>query len=84
MQHAGPPAGDRGGMQAGREAVAGRLDAVDLHARVVEEGMEQAHGVGAAADAGDERVGQPAFRAPCICSRVSLPITDWKSRTITG
>ena len=53
VQHAGPAAGERGGVEL-VEAVAGRLDAVDLDAAVVEEGMEQADGVGAAADAGDE------------------------------
>ena len=46
--------------------------------------MEQAHGVGAAADRGDQRVGQAAFSALASCARVSLPITDWKSRTMAG
>ena len=44
-----------------RYSVAGGLDAVDFDALVVEEGVEQAHGIGAAADAGDERIRQPAF-----------------------
>ena len=46
--------------------------------------MEQADGVGAAADGGDD--GSPAAGLPAsrICSRASLPITDWKSRTISG
>ena len=61
VQHAGPPAGQRGGVLAGVEPMAGRLDADDPHRRVVEEGMEQPHGVGAAADAGDQRIGQPAL-----------------------
>ena len=39
----------------------GRLDAEDLDAGVVEEGVEQPDGVGAAADAGDERIRQPAL-----------------------
>ena len=43
------------------EAVAGRLDAVDGNALVVEERVEQADGVGAAADAGHQRVGQAAL-----------------------
>ena len=43
-------------------AVARRFDAIDLDALVVEERMEQPDGVRAAADAGDERVGQPPFR----------------------
>ena len=41
--------------------MAGRLDAVDFDAAVVKERMEQAHGVRAAADAGDQRIRQPAF-----------------------
>jgi hypothetical protein len=41
--------------------VAGRLHTDQAHALVVEEGVEQADGVGAAADAGDHGVGQPAL-----------------------
>ncbi len=48
-------------MLAGLDTVTGGFDADDLHARLIEEGVEQAHGVGAAADAGDQRVGQAAF-----------------------
>ena len=44
--------------------------------------MENAHGVGAAADAGDHRVGLARHSSSCICAIDSLPITDWKSRTI--
>src|SRR5829696_7611804 len=61
VQDAGPAAGERGGMQPGREAVPGRLDAVDLDVAVVEEGMEEADSIGAAADGGDERIRQAAF-----------------------
>ena len=64
VQHARPAAGDRGGVHAGVEAVAGRLDAEDLDLPLVEERMEQAHRVRAAADAGDERIRQPAFGLP--------------------
>jgi hypothetical protein len=63
--------------------VAGGLDAVDLDAGIVEEGVEQAHGVGAAADAGDQRIRQTAFGLLHL-RRVSLPMIDWKSRTIAG
>ena len=65
------------------EAMAGRLDAVNPDVLVVEERMKQAHGVRAAADAGDQRIRQPAFGSS-ICSRVSRPMIDWKSRTIIG
>ena len=60
VQHAGPPAGDRRRVLF-LQAMTGRLDAVDFDAAVVEERMEQAHGVRAAADAGDQRIRQPAF-----------------------
>ncbi len=61
VQHARGAAGHAGGVLAGVDAVAGRFDADDLHALVIEERVEQADGVGAAADAGDQRVGQAAF-----------------------
>ncbi len=61
MQHARRTAGHAGGVFAGVDAVAGRFDADDLHGLVIEERVEQADGVGAATDAGDQRVGQAAF-----------------------
>ena len=45
--------------------------------------MEQAHRVGAAADAGHRHVGQPALGFLQL-RLASSPITDWKSRTIIG
>ena len=62
VQHAGAAARDRGRMQPAIETVARGFDAVDFDLRVVEERMEQAHRIGAAADAGDQRIRQPAFR----------------------
>src|SRR3546814_2803081 len=50
------------GVLARRDAVPGRLDADDPHLGVVEEGVEQAHRVRAAADAGDQRIRQPVLR----------------------
>ncbi len=47
-------------------------------------GWKQPHRIGAAADAGDQRIRQGGLRACIICARVSLPITHWKSRTIIG
>ncbi len=44
------------------EPVPARFDAVDRDLAVVEEGMEEADRVRAAADRGDERVGKPALR----------------------
>ncbi len=60
VEHARAPAGDGGGVQL-VEAMAGRLDADQAHALVVEERVEHADGVGAAADAGDHRIGKTAF-----------------------
>ena len=60
------------------------LDADEAHVCVVEESVEDADRVRAAADAGDDGVGQAAFglrgsaRAPRRRSR------DWSSRTISG
>ena len=70
-------------MLAGLDAVPGRLDPDHAHLGLVEERMEQADRVGAAADAGDQRVRQPPSLA-VICARTSLPITAWKSRTMAG
>ena len=61
MQHARPAARDRGRVQSGRQPMAGGLDAVDLDLWLIEERVEQSHGVRAAADAGDKRIGQAAF-----------------------
>ncbi len=84
VQHARPAAGDGRGVLPARQAVTGGFDAVDFDCLLVEERMEQAHGVGAAADAGDQRIRQAAFGLPCICSRVSRPMMHWKSRTMAG
>ncbi|MNO06851.1 hypothetical protein D3C81_2288110 [compost metagenome] len=48
-------------MFVGVHAVAASFDADDLYAWLFEEFVEQAHGVGAAADAGDQAVGQATF-----------------------
>jgi hypothetical protein len=61
VQHAGAAAGQRGGVLVGGDAMAGRLDADQAHALVGQERMEQADGVGTAADAGDHRVGKTSF-----------------------
>jgi hypothetical protein len=64
------------------ETASAGFDADDL-TPVVEEGMEQADGIGAAADRCDHMSGR---RPSCsrICWRASVPITDWKSRTSSG
>src|SRR6185437_11235339 len=75
VQHAGLSAGNRSSVLTTGDAVAGGFDAVNLDAGFVEKGMEKAHGIGATADAGDERIRQPAF-GPSNCSRVSRPMMD--------
>ena len=61
VQHAGQSPIERGRVLAAFDAEPGGFDADHLHAGLVEEGVEQADGVGAAADAGDQRVGQPSL-----------------------
>ena len=61
VQHAGRAAGEARGMFAQFVAAAAGFDADQLHAVVLDERMEDADGIAAAADAGDDRVGQTAF-----------------------
>jgi hypothetical protein len=60
VQHAGPTGCERSRVMTTGQPFAGGLGADDAHARVVEEGVEQADRVGAAAHAGSDHVGQPA------------------------
>ena len=60
VQDAGAAALDRGGMARGVDPVAGGLDAVEPHAFVIEEGVEHADRVRAAADARDDGIREPA------------------------
>ena len=57
----GRPALKRRGVLAGLDAAPARLDADQPHRGVVDEVVEQADGVAAAADAGDGVVGQAAL-----------------------
>ena len=62
MEHAGLAAGQGGRVAIGLgQAVARRFNAEDLHGGVVEEGMEQADGVGAPANGCDQRIRQAPF-----------------------
>ena len=65
---------------AGKAATA-CLDAYDLHGPIIEKRMKQPHRIGAAADGRDDQVGQPFGRSAALRP---MPITDWKSRTISG
>ena len=59
VQHARRPRGERGRVAAGLRALATGFAADELDRRVGDEGVEDADGVRAAADAGDHGVGQP-------------------------
>ena len=83
VQHAGTTAGNRGCVQSGGEPMARRLDAVDLDAGLVEKRVEQAHRIGAAADAGDQQIRQSALGCVQLLAGLA-PMIDWKSRTIMG
>ena len=61
VQHAGSAAGEAGGVLVGIEAAAGGLDTHQAHVGIVQEGVEQAHGVGPAADRGDGDGGEAAL-----------------------
>src|ERR1039457_1395278 len=57
MQYAGPAGGQRGSVFAAGKAVPRRLDADQAHVIDRDVGVEDAHRIGAAADAGDYRIG---------------------------
>ena len=58
-------------MAAGFDAGTGGLDPVDGDFGIIQERMEQADGVGAAADAGDQRVGQATVVAQHLLARLA-------------
>ena len=60
------------------------LEADQPDAAVVDEPVEDAHRVGAAADAGAGRRPAAARRGRGTCARASMPMMRWKSRTISG
>ena len=70
VQHADVAGVDGGGVPAGVDAVAARLEAVDRDVVVVEERGEQADRVGAAADAGGDGVGQRAGTLEALGARL--------------
>ena len=69
VQHAGPAARERGRVQPGGEPMARRLPPVDLDLRIVQERVEQAHGIGAATDARDQRIRQASFSGHHLLAR---------------
>ena len=80
VQHAGPPRRERSRMAPGLDALPACFDADQADVGVVQERMKQTHRVGAAADAGDQRVRQPSFGLqdllPHLVADHGLEITD--------
>src|SRR3972149_4454080 len=79
VEHAYGAAVDRSGVPAGPYAFAARLDARHLDSPVIEEGVEEAHGVRAAANARNEQLREPSGQAlyllPRLCAydRLEVP-----------
>ena len=71
LQHAGAAAGEPRGVATGDDAFAAGLDADQPHALVVEEAVEDADGVAAAADARHHHVGQPAQLRQDLAARLT-------------
>src|SRR5262249_41713191 len=71
MEDTNRPWAERGGVAAAGYAVASRLDAHEVDVLVEQERIEDAHGVGAAADAGDNRIRQPPGRLEHLTSRLA-------------
>src|SRR5690554_193576 len=61
VKHTRLAALERGAVLAGLDALARRFHAVNLHGRIIEERMEQAHRIGAATDAGNDGVRQASL-----------------------
>ena len=75
VQHADPAGAERGGVSAGRDALARRLDADQPDAGVADERREQPDGVRAAADSRDARIRQPVGGGQHLCARLAADHT---------
>ncbi|KIT72652.1 hypothetical protein PY02_00145, partial [Staphylococcus aureus] len=71
VEHPGLSAGERGRVEARGDAVTRCLDPEDLDLGIVEERVEQPHGVGAAADASHQRVGETPLLRQHLLSRLA-------------
>ena len=71
VQHADTAGRQRGSMASGLDAIARRLGTDDAHAGIIEEGMEQADGIAAAADAGGDRIRQAAVVGQHLRARLA-------------
>ena len=71
VQHPRAPGGKGGGMFAGVQTLAPRLQAHEAHGGIGDKGMERAHRVAAAADAGQDIIGQPPLRRQDLRPRLA-------------
>ena len=78
--------GETRGVLAAGDAAAAGLDADQTHLFMLEEGVEDADGVAAAAHAGHDGIGQAAgpVLGSSIWSMTLAPMMLWKSRTMAG
>src|SRR6185436_14891054 len=70
VEHADRPRSEGGAVAPGGDTVASRLHAHDPHAAVLDEGPEEPDGVGSAAHAGHENVGELARELPNLRSHL--------------
>src|SRR5688572_3988222 len=80
LEHAGAAAGEARRVAPRGDALAARFNADQSHARIVDEAVEDADGVAASADAGDDDVRQPPHPfenlLPCLAADHRLELTD--------
>ena len=81
VQNARPTVRQRRRVVTERGSAATGLDADELDATIRQKRMKQSDGIGAAAHAGDDGIGQAAVRSS-ICARASRPMTVCSSRTM--
>ena len=84
MQHARRARRHRRAVLVAFQALAASFNADDLDGVIVQERMEEADGIRAATDGGKRPASGKRPSASSICCLASMPITDWKSRTISG
>ena len=84
MKHAFAAAVETGGVFAGVDTAASRLYADQPYGLVFKEAGEDADGVAAAADTGNDAVRKMIFLFEDLRSSASRPMTLWKSLTMAG